>query len=258
MIHPTAFVHPEARLGNNVSVGPLAVVERDVIIGDNTWVGPHATVMEATRIGSNCRIFPTAVIGAISQDLKYNGEYTTVEIGNNTTLREGVTVHRGTTDRMKTSLGNNCLIMCYAHIAHDCIIGNHVIIANGTGVSGHVVIEDHAIIEGMCGVQQFVHVGAHSFVGGGSMIRKDVPPYVRAARDPLSFIGTNIIGMKRRGFNESHIQEIEAMYKVLFVLSKNLSLGVDRVKAEFKDSPARNEILEFIAQSQNGVIKGSA
>jgi UDP-N-acetylglucosamine acyltransferase len=257
MIHPSAFVHPEAQLAPDVKVGPFAVIERDVVIGQGTWIGPNATIMEASRLGANCRVFPTAVIGAISQDLKYAGEYTTVEIGDNTTLREGVTVHRGTADRLKTVIGSNCLLMCYAHVAHDCVLGDNVIVANGTGISGHVCIDNHAIIEGMCGIQQFVHIGSHSFIGGGSMVRKDVPPYVRAARDPLSYIGVNTIGMKRRGFDEETAKEIESIYKTLFVLSKNLSMGVAKVREQYADSERRKEILNFIDTSQNGVIKGS-
>ncbi|MCB0480757.1 MAG: acyl-ACP--UDP-N-acetylglucosamine O-acyltransferase [Flavobacteriales bacterium] len=253
---PLASVSSEAKIGQNVIIEPFATIYGDVEIGDGTWIGPNSVVMDGARIGKNCKVFPTAVISAPSQDLKYNGEYTTTEIGDGTILRECVTVHKGTTDRMKTVIGKNCLLMAYAHVAHDCVIGNNVIIANACGISGHITIDDFAILEGMVGAQQFVHVGTHSFVGGTSKIRKDVPPFVKVAKEPLSYIGINSVGLKRRGYSDESIRRIETIYKILFIQHKNLSKGIEKVQAEISDSPEKTIILDFIANSKNGLVKG--
>ena len=177
-----SYIHPDAKLGANVTVEPFSTVYENVEIGEGTWIGPNVTIFPGARIGKNCRIFPGAVIAAIPQDLKFSGEETTVEIGDNTTIRECVTVNRGTTDKMKTAIGSNCLLMAYVHVAHDCIIGNNVIIANSVNLAGHVTIEDYAILEGLVAVQQFVTIGAHTFITGGSLVRKNVPPFTKAAR----------------------------------------------------------------------------
>lgn len=255
MISDLAFVHPDAQLGENVVVGPFTNIEADVKIGTNTRIESNATIMNGTEIGTDCHVFPGAVIGAIPQDLKYNGENTKVIIGNHCTIRECVTINRGTTDRWKTIVGNHVLLMAYTHIGHDCTIGNHVIIANSTGVSGHVTIDDYAIIEGQVGVGQFVHIGAHSFVAGMSAVRRNVPPYVKAAREPLSFIGVNSIGMKRRGMADEDVKTIEALYKKLYVHNNTIGKGLADVKANMEDSPMKKEILEFISNSKGGVIK---
>ena len=256
MIHELASVHPNAKIGKDVTIGPFTYIEADVIIGDGTWIGPQVTIFDGARIGNECQIFPTAVISAVSQDLKYKGEYTTVEIGNNTIIREGVTIHRGTVDQMKTSIGKNCLIMIYVHIAHDCIIGDNVIIAGYTGLSGHIRIDDYAILEGKVAAQQFVHIGAHTFVGGTSKIRKDIPPYIKVAKDPLQYIGVNSVGLKRRGYSEEKIRTIEKIYKVLFIQNKNISNGIEIIKNEIPECEERKIILDFIAGSPNGMIKG--
>lgn len=258
MIHEKAIVHPDAKIGENVTIGPFTYIEGDVEIGDGTWIGPNVTIFDGARIGSGCQIFSTSVISAVSQDLKYKGEYTTVEIGDNTIIREGVTIHRGTADQYKTSIGKNCLIMIYVHIAHDCIIGDNVIIAGYTGLSGHIRIDDWAILEGKVAAQQFVHIGAHTFVGGTSKIRKDIPPYIKVAKDPLSYIGVNSVGLKRRGYSEEQIRNIENTYKILFIQNKNISKGIEIVKTEVPDCPERQIILDFIANSNNGMIKGFA
>src|SRR5690554_270385 len=187
-----AFIHPNAKIGKGVQIDPFAYIAEDVVIGDGCWIGPNATIMDGARIGKNCKIFPGAVISAIPQDLKYKGEKTTAEIGDNTTIRECVTINRGTADRNKTVVGSNCLLMAYVHIAHDVIVGNHVILANTVNIAGHVTIEDYVTLEGVVAVQQFVRIGMHSFIAGGSLVRKNVPPYVKAAREPLSFVGVNI------------------------------------------------------------------
>ncbi len=212
--------------------------------------------MEGARIGKNCRIFPGAVIAGIPQDLKFEGEETIVEIGNNTTIREYVTVNRGTKDRWKTSIGNNCLIMAYSHIAHDCIIGNNCVFSNNTTLAGHITIGDHVVLAGMVAVQQFCKVGNHAFVTGGSLVRKDVPPYVKAAREPLSYVGVNSIGLKRRGFSLDKINHILDIYRILFVKGNNISKAIRIIEAEFPATDERDEILSFIRDSGRGIMRG--
>lgn len=256
MISPLASVDPQARIGNNVTISPFAYVEGDVSIGEGTWIGPHAVLMKGTRVGSNCKIFPGAVIGAVPQDLKYEGEETTTEIGNNTVIREYCTINRGTKDKWKTTVGDNCLLMAYVHVAHDCEVGNHVILANCVNLAGHVVIGDWAILEGYVGIVQFIHVGAHSFIAGQCGARKNVPPYVKAAREPLSYVGVNTVGLRRRGFSNETIQQIEDMYRTLYVRGLNISNAVDVIAKEAPDSAEKNHILEFIRGSKDGIIRG--
>ena len=256
MIHNLASVSSKAELADNVTVEPFTSIYEDVIIGKNTKIGPNVTIYPGTRIGENCEIFPGAVIGAVPQDLKFSGEYTTVEIGNNTVIRECVTIHRGTSDQLKTSVGNNCLVMGYVHIAHDCQIGNNVILANYTGLSGHVRIDDFAILEGKVAAQQFVHIGAHAFIGGASLVRKDVPPYVRAAREPLSYAGINAVGLRRRGFDEEDIKTIENIYRILFVQNNNITNALEALKNELSDCDYKSQVVGFIENSQRGIIRG--
>jgi len=256
MISPNSFVDKNAKLGKNVTVSPFAVINANVEIGEGTWIGPHVTVMDGARIGKNCRIFPGAVISAIPQDLKFTGEETTVEIGDNTTIREFVTVNRGTKDRMKTSVGNNCLLMAYVHIAHDCAIGNNVILANSVNLAGHINIEDWAILEGLVAVQQFIHIGAHSFVTGGSLVRKNVPPYVKAAREPLSYIGVNSVGLRRRCFSPERILQIEDIYRTIYVRGYNVSNALNIVEKEAPASVEKELIVRFIRDSKDGIIRG--
>jgi len=256
MISPNSSVDKNAKLGKNVTVSPFAVINANTEIGDGTWIGPHVTIMEGARIGKNCRIFPGAVISAIPQDLKFTGEDTIAEIGDNTTIREFVTVNRGTKDRMKTSVGSNCLLMAYVHIAHDCLIGNHVIIANSVNLAGHINISDWAIIEGMVAVQQFVHIGAHSFVTGGSLVRKNIPPFVKAAREPLAYIGVNSVGLRRRGFSNEIILQIEDIYRTIYVRGYNVSNALNIVEQEAPASAEKDLIVSFIRESKDGIIRG--
>lgn len=251
-----AYIHPNAKIGKNVIIDPFAYIAEDVVIGDNTWIGPNSTIMDGARIGNNCRIFPGAVIAAIPQDLKFDGEVTTAEIGDNTTIRECVTVNRGTSDRNKTVVGNNCLLMAYVHIAHDVYVGNNVIIANTGNIAGHVTIEDHAIIEGVVAVQQFVSIGAHSFVAGGSLVRKNVPPFVKAAREPLSYAGINALGLRRRGFSNDSINVIEDIYRRLFVHGTNVSKSIQDIKDNVPETPEKTQIITFIEHSEKGIIRG--
>ena len=256
MISPLAYIDPKAQIGSNVTVEPFAYVQGDVVIGDGTWIGPHATIMNGARIGKNCRIFPGAVISAIPQDLKFEGEVTTAEIGDNCTIRECVTLNRGTKDRHKTVVGNNCLLMAYVHLGHDSVVGNNVILANSVNLSGHVVIEDWAILEGYVGVGQFVHIGAHSFVGGQTGVRKNVPPFVKAAREPLAYVGVNSVGLRRRGFSNDAIQQIEDIYRTLYVKGLNVSNAVSVIEKEAPASKEKDQILDFIRASKDGIIRG--
>jgi UDP-N-acetylglucosamine acyltransferase len=255
MISKLAYIHANAKIGANVTIDPFAYISGNVVIGDGTWIGPSATVMDGARIGKSCRIFPSAVISGIPQDLKFKGEDTTAEIGDRTTIREGSTVNRGTAAVGKTVIGNDCLLMAYSHIGHDCQIGNSCIIGNGTGLAGEVKVEDWAILSGGTLVHQFTRIGAHVIVGGGSKIRIDVPPFIKADREPLSYMGLNTVGLTRRGFEKERIDEIHNIYRALYQNSMNLSQALEYVEKEFKKSPDRDYIIEFIRNSERGVIR---
>jgi len=256
MNQPLAYVHPQAKIAKNVVIEPFVNIEKNVIIGEGTWIGSNVTIMEGARIGKNCKVFPGAVISAIPQDLKYDGEETTVNIGDNTTIREFVTINRGTKASMETNVGNNCLLMAYVHIAHDCNVGNNVILANGATLAGHIDIHDWAIIGGLAAVHQFVQVGKHAMISGGGMARKDVPPYTKAGREPLSYVGINSIGLRRRGFTPNQIQDIQEIYRIIYLKNKNVSQAVNLIEATIPATPERDEILAFIAQSTRGIMRG--
>ncbi len=256
MISPLASVDSKAKIGNGVTISPFSTIYGNVEIGDGTWIGPSAVIMDGARIGKNCQIFPGAVISAIPQDLKYKGEDTLTIIGDNTIIRECVTINKGTEDRWKTQLGDNCLIMAYVHIAHDCSIGNHVIIVNSVNLAGHITIDDYAILEGLVAVQQFIHIGAHSFITGNTMVRKNVPPYVKSAREPIQYVGVNSVGLSRRGFAKEDITLIEDIYRIIFVRGLNLTNAIEQVKVDIKGHPLKDQILDFIQQSKDGIIRG--
>jgi UDP-N-acetylglucosamine acyltransferase len=251
-----SYIHPDAKIGKDVTIEPFSTVYENVEIGDGTWIGPNVTIFQGARIGKNCRIFPGAVISAIPQDLKFKGEDTTVEIGDDTTIRECVTINRGTTDKMKTAIGSNCLIMAYVHIAHDCIIGNNIVIANSVNLAGHVEIEDHTILEGLVAVQQFVKIGAHAFITGGSLVRKNVPPFTKAAREPLQYIGINSVGLRRRGYSNERILEIEDIYRTLYIKGHNVTNALAIIEQEAPASNEKEQILNFIRDSKNGIMRG--
>jgi len=254
--HPLANVHPEAVIGNNVVIEPFATIQKDVVIGDGSWIGPNAVVWEGSRIGKNVKIYPGASVSSIPQDLKFAGEKTETFIGDNTVIRESVTISRGTADKHKTVIGSNCLLMAYVHIAHDCIIGNNCIFANAVQVAGHVTIEDWAIIGGASALHQFVKIGAHVMLSGGSLVRKDVPPYTKAAREPLTYAGVNSIGLRRRGFTPEKISEIQEIYRFIFLKGLNNSKALDSVEQEMPASQERDYIVNFIRSSERGVMKG--
>lgn len=257
-ISKLAYVHPDARIGKDVTIEPFASIYGDVEIGDGTWIGPNCTIMDGARIGRKCRIFPGAVVGAIPQDLKFAGERTTAEVGDGTTVRECVTINRGTADRLKTAVGRNCLLMAYVHLAHDCILGDNIVIANSVNVAGHVTIDDWAILEGNVAVQQFIHIGAHSFIAGASLVRKNVPPFVKAAREPLSYIGVNVVGLRRRGYDDAAVARIEDIYREIFVRNTNVDRAVQSVEQTLPRSPERGQILDFIRNSPKGIMRGLA
>lgn len=256
MNQPLAYVHPGAKIAKNVVIEPFTTIHNNVTIGEGTWIGSNVTIMEGARIGKNCNIFPGAVISAMPQDLKYQGEDTTVQIGDNTTIRECATINKGTSDRMKTVIGNNCLIMAYCHVAHDCFVGDGCIFSNNSTLAGHVTIGQNVVLAGMVAVHQFVSIGNHAFVTGGSLVRKDVPPYVKAAREPLSYVGINSIGLRRRGFESDKIREIQNIYRLLYQQNYNNSQAASIIEAEMEATPERDEILQFIRDSQRGIMKG--
>lgn len=249
------YIHPSAKIGQGVTIEPFAYVAGDVEIGDGTWIGPHAVIMDGARVGKNCRIFPGAVISGVPQDLKFDGEITTAEIGDNTTIRECVTVNRGTRSRGKTVIGSNCLVMSYVHVAHDSIIGNYCILGGYTGLAGEVEVDDHAIVSGGSLVHQFVRIGKHVMIQGGSKIVMDVPPFIMAGRDPLSFAGLNSVGLKRRQFSPEKINEIHDMYRVIYQRGLNNTNALDIIEKEIPASPERDEVVNFIRSSKRGIIK---
>lgn len=256
MIHPLTYVHPDAKIAPNVRIDPFTTIHKNVEIGEGTWIGSNVTIMEGARIGKNCQIFPSSVISAIPQDLKYKGEDTVTVIGDNTTIRECVTINRGTTDRNETRIGNNCLIMAYSHIAHDCQVGNYCVFSNNTTLAGHIIVGDYVVLAGLTAVQQFVRIGSHSFVTGGSLVRKDIPPYVKAAREPLSYVGVNSVGLKRRGYSTEKINQILDIYRILFVRGYNVSKALSIIETDIPVSDERDEILSFVRETGKGIMKG--
>ncbi|MDP4184397.1 MAG: acyl-ACP--UDP-N-acetylglucosamine O-acyltransferase [Bacteroidota bacterium] len=256
MKQPLAYVHPDAQIAENVVIEPFVTIDKDVIIGEGSRIMSNVTIHPGTRIGKNVNIFPGAVIGGVPQDLKFKGEYSTVEIGDYTTIREFVTINRGTVAKGKTVVGSNCLLMAYVHVAHDCVIGNNVILVNCCQIAGEVIIDDWAILGGSSLVHQFVHVGTHVMLSGGSLVRKDVPPFIKAGREPLSYAGVNSIGLRRREFTNEKIREIQDIYRFIYQKGLNTSQALELIEAEVPASPERDEVLLFVSNSKRGIIKG--
>jgi UDP-N-acetylglucosamine acyltransferase len=252
-----AYIHPEAKIADNVEISPFVSIANDVTVGEGTWIGPNVTIMEGARIGKNCKIYPGAVISGVPQDLKFKGEKSTTEIGDNTVIRECVTVNRGTASKGKTVLGNNCLLMAYVHVAHDCILKDNVIIGNATQLAGEVVIDDWAILSGLVAVHQFVNIGGHVMISGGSLVRKDVPPYIKAAHEPLAYAGVNSIGLRRRNFDNDKINEILEIYREIFLKGQNNSTAIENIETNIPKSKERDDIISFLRNSQRGIIKGN-
>lgn len=249
------YIDKNAKIGKNVTIDPFAVIYGDVVIGDNCHIGSHAVIFSGARIGDNCKIFPSASIAAIPQDLKFEGEYTTVKIGKNNTIREFVTINRGTAARGVTEIGDNNLIMAYCHVAHDCLIGNNCVLANATTLAGHIEVEDYVLTGGMSAIHQFVHIGQHAILMGGSLIDKDVPPYVKVGKFPASYCGINSVGLHRRGFSQEDINEIQDIYRVVFQRGLTYTNALEEIKAR-KQNKYTNIIGTFIERADRGLIKG--
>ena len=254
-------IHPKAKIGNNVQIGPFTVIEEDVVIGDNCWIGSNVAILNGARIGEKCKIFPGAVVSAIPQDLKYKGEETTLELGRECIVRECCTLNRGTINPDyhadgRTTIGDGCLLMAYVHVAHDCHIAHGSILANNATLAGHIEIGEYARLGGMVAVHQFVRIGGHVMIGGGSLVRKDVPPFVTAAREPLSYAGINTVGLRRAKFTPEEMHHIEDIYRVLFVrgLSVRKALGI--IEDEIMPSVHRERILDFVRTAKRGLMKG--
>ena len=257
MVHPLACVDPKAVIDPTAEVGPFAYIEANVVIGARTKIMANATILSGARIGADCTVFPSAVVGAIPQDLKFRGEDTLAIIGNNTVIRECATVHRGTASKGQTVVGNHCLIMAYSHVAHDCLLHDHIILSNATQLAGEVVVDDYAIMGGGSLVHQFTHVGAHSMTQGGTKVNKDIPPYVIAAREPVSFCGINSVGLNRRGFTREQLTAIQDTYRLIYMSGLNVSQALQQIQETLPPSAERDEIVNFITTSPRGVIRGT-
>jgi len=249
-------IHPNAQIGNDVVVGSFSSISEDVVIGDGTWIGSNVTIMDGVRIGNNCRIFPGAILGSVPQDLKFEGEQSILEIGDNVIIREYCTLNRGTKANYKTLISNNCLLMAYVHVAHDCILEENVILANNVNLAGHIEIGKYVVLGGLTAVHQFVKIGDHCMIGGGSLVRKDIPPFVKAAREPLAYVGVNSVGLRRRGFSNKQINHIQDIYRILFVKGHNVTQALQIIEATMRASPERESILHFIKDGDRGIMKG--
>ncbi len=255
MISPLAYIHPEAIIGNNVEIGPFVYIDKNVIIGDNNKIMPNANILYGSRIGNNNTIFPGAVIGGIPQDLKFRGEETTAEIGDNNTIRENVTINRGTAAKERTVVGNNNLLMEGVHVAHDALIGNGCIVGNSTKMAGEIIIDDNAIVSANVLMHQFCHVGSHVMIQGGSRFSKDIPPFIIAGREPISFAGVNTIGLRRRGFSSEVIETIQNTYRIIYQSGLNNSEALLKIQEEITQIPEVEYIVNFIRNSERGIIK---
>ena len=259
-IHPLATVHPDAKLGDNVEVGPYAYIAANVEVGDGCKILPHATIFDYVKMGKNCTVFPGAVIGAIPQDLKFDGEVTYVEIGDNVNIRECATINRGTKASGKgvTKIGSNTLLMSYTHVAHDCTVGEHCILVSYVGIAGETDVDDWAILGGGTMAHQFSKIGKHAMVGGGSKINKDIPPFILCGRDPITFAGINIVGLRRRGFTSDQIRNIKDIYDIIYSSGMNVSDACARVEIGFPQSEERDTILNFIRNSKRGIVRSNS
>ena len=256
MIAKFTDIHPEARIGAHTQIANFVTIESDVVIGENCWIGSGAVIMNGARLGNNIQVFPGAVISAVPQDLKYRGEITTTEIGDGTIIREYCTINKGTSAAETTRIGRNCLIMAYCHVAHDCIIGDNCILANNVSLAGHIILGDYVVIGGLAAVAQFLRLGDHCMIGGYSQVRTNVPPYVKAAREPLAYVGINSIGLKRRGFDQDTIHRIQDMYRIIFVRGKKMHDAIDEVRVGFNGYPETEIVINFLESIEGGIIKG--
>ena len=255
MVSSLAYIHPEAVIGENCEIGPFVCIDKGVVIGDNNVIMPHATLLYGTRMGSGNQVFPGAVIGAVPQDLKFKGEETTAEVGDNNRIRENVTINRGTASKGKTVVGSNNLLMEGMHVAHDCVVGNGCIIGNQTKLGGEVVVDDLATISAAVLIHQFCHVGSYVMIQGGCRCTKDIPPYVTAAREPVSYCGINLIGLRRRGFTPAQIEAIHNAYRVIYQSNLNVTQAIRHIRSEMEITPEVAYIIDFIEHADRGIIK---
>lgn len=254
-IHSSAIVSPKAKLGENIEVGPYVIIHDDVEIGDNCKIGPYAVIYDGARIGNNVIIHQSASVSNVPQDLKFGDEKSYFYIGDNTTIREFVTLHRGTGEGGFSKVGSNCLIMAYVHVPHDCTIGNNVIIANTVQIAGHVEIDDDVVIGGVTAIHQFCKVGRYSMIGAGTKIVQDIPPFVLAGREPMRYMGLNVIGLRRRGFSNDDIAAIKKMFGILYESGLTVSKAKEKIESEYKDNPHAKLLLDFISRSNRGILR---
>ncbi len=250
------YIHPDAKIADNVEIGPFSAISANVEIGEGTRIMNNVTILDGARIGRNCLVFPGAVIAGIPQDLKFKGEETLAVVGDNTVIRECATVNRGTASKGITKVGSGCLIMAYSHIAHDCAVGNNVIVANASQLAGEVVVDDFAVIGGGTLIHQFCHIGSYVMIQGGALINKDIPPYIKAAREPISYAGLNLIGLRRHGFTPEQIHELQDIYHILFQSKRNVTDAIHTIESTLPDTPLRRQICDFVSASERGILKG--
>ena len=250
------YVHPDAKVGKDVTIEPFAYIAADVTIGDGSWIGPHAVIFDHVRLGKNCKVFPGTVIAAVPQDLKFAGEYTTVEIGDDNVIRECCTINRGTAASGKTVIGNGNLLMAYVHIAHDCVVGDHCVLANNATLAGHIILGDWVILGGKTACLQFIHIGSHVITQGGALIDKDIPPFVKAARYPIQYCGVNSLGLQRRGFSQESINRISDIYRYIFVKGLTVTDAVEQVKEKYGNTDEGKQVLAFIGSATTGLMSG--
>ena len=249
-------LHPDAKIGKDVTISNFSTIYEDVEIGDGTWIGPNVTIFPGARIGKNCKIFPGAVIAAVPQDLKFAGEYTTVEIGDNNVIRECCTINRGTAASGKTVIGNGNLLMAYVHVAHDCVVGDHCVLANNATLAGHIIVGDWVILGGKTACLQFIHIGSHVITLGGALVDKVIPPFVKAARYPIQYCGVNSLGLQRRGFSQESINRISDIYRIIFVKGIAFAEAVELVKEKYGNTDEGKQVLAFIGNANTGLLSG--
>ena len=256
-ISSLAYVHPNVVIKDDVIVEPFAYIEDNVVIGAGTHIKAHACIMSGARIGKNCTIFPNAVISGIPQDLKFDNEESLAIIGDNTTIRECATINRGTKSRGQTVVGNNCLLMAYCHVAHDCVLKDNVIVGNSVQIAGEVEIDDYAIISGGTLIHQFTRIGQHTMIQGGTRLGKDIPPYSVAGREPVSYVGLNIVGLRRRGFTREQINNIQEVYRYLYLSGYNITQALEKIESELSETDEQKDIVDFVRASSRGVVRGN-
>ncbi len=255
-ISPNAFVHPDAKIGKDVVIEPFAYIDSNTEIGDGTYIMSNANVRYGARIGFGCKVFPGAVVGGIPQDLKFDGEDSLAIIGNNTTIRECVTVNRGTKSKGYTKVGDNCLLMAYSHIAHDCVLKDHVIIGNASQLAGEVEVDDYAIISGGALVHQFTHIGEHVMIQGGTRLGKDIPPFIIAGREPVSYAGINLVGLRRRGYSNEVINQIQEAYRLIYQSGLNVTDAIVKLESDFVQTSEIKKVISFVRNSSRGIVRG--